>query len=548
MSQVWKIHFQLKKPTSQAIIQFLLKNRHLTTKEKAHQFFHPKHPKDLDLKSINLDKTQLQAAKDQIKSAIKSNQPIYIYGDYDADGITGTAVLWHSLTSLKAQVKPFLAERTDPVRGLSITGIKQILKTAIKKPLIITVDNAITAFKPAEYCQKEGIDLIITDHHQPEILNQKPNLPPAQAIVHTTDLAGAGVAWYLANHLKPAPNLLDLAALGTIADMVPLLNANRSIAAHGLQNIKKSPRPGIKALLDQTKTNLKNLTSQTLSFSIAPRLNAMGRLDQAIDALRLLCVQKPQAVSQLIDAFNQANQLHQQTSETMLVEALSLAKDQTKNPLIFIQSPDFHEGIVGLIASRLVDKFNKPAVVVAIGPHHAKASVRSIDGFNAISTIRQLESLVLELGGHEQAAGFTTNIDKLPQIQKKLTKLTQTALKKPTQSTLDIDCQIDFSLINWKFYDQLEKFQPFGMDNPQPVFATKKVKVVNFRAVGVDQKHLKLTLSQNSQKFDAIAFGRGFLADQLQPNQEIDIAYTLEANYWNNQKSLQLKIKDLMIS
>jgi len=548
MNHIWKIKHTLasKSPLKrrQEIITTILKDKGLITKPAQQEFLNPIHPKDLTSKAVGINQAQLKKAAKRIKLAIKNQDSIYIYGDYDADGVSATAVLWETLHQLGAQVMPYIPQRDDKTRGLSQQGIDAIIKLNSGPPqLIITVDNGISAFKPTLYAKKHNIDVIITDHHQPKHKNKKITYPKAIAIVHATQLAGVGVAWFLAKAISSKLPSLSLASLGTIADMVPLIAANRSLTKFGLKKLQQTQRPGLQALAKSANISLTDLQTYQISFALAPRLNAMGRLEHALDALRLLCTPNPKRAQQLAQTLEKTNQLRQSKTTEMFFHAKNLyLKQKKKTKLIFIIDKSFHEGVVGLVASRLSKEFNQPAFVIAQGKNYSKASGRSISGFDLIKAIRSLEKLLLEHGGHPRAAGFTAENKNLPKIKQKLEKLAQKALKtKDLQPTLDIDCQIKLADINWKLYHQLEKFRPFGFANSQPVFTTKQVTLTNFRAVGQNQKHLKLKI----EDFEAIAFNFGQLAGQLTPGQPIDIAYTLDKNEWNNQKTLQLKIKDI---
>jgi single-stranded-DNA-specific exonuclease len=292
----------------------------------------------------------------------------------------------------------------------------------------------------------------------------------------------------------------------------------------------------------------------------------MGRLERGLDSLRLLCTLNLSRAQQLSQDLAQVNQLRHDLSEEMFNHAQSLwLKSQPlttdepigssvllkkiKKKLIFVAHSSYHEGIVGLVAGRLAEKFNRPAIVIAQGKTQSKGSGRSIKGFDMIKALRQIENLLLELGGHELAAGFTAETKKLSLIQKKLEKLADRQLKtSQLQPELKIDCLIDFKDITWTLFNELEKLQPFGFANPQPLFATRGVKIASFRPVGQDNRHLKLRLSPgtcNLEPIDAIAFNFGQLSPQLTRNQPLDIVYTIESNHWNHRKSLQLKIKDV---
>lgn len=538
------------------VIDILLKNRGLITKKDQAEFLDPIKPGQITLDQIGLQSTAIAKAVKRLKFARKNQELIYIYGDYDADGVSSTAILWETLNSLGFQVLPFIPSRNDPVRGLSPRGIDMIIKQSKVKPgLIITVDNGISAFKGCQYAQKLGIEVIITDHHLPKHKNSQPFFPQALAIIHTTKLAGAGVAWFFSREIikslkskiyHPKSNL-DLAALGTIADMVPLLNANRSLAKFGLDRIRLSQRPGLIALAKTAAIDLSLLDDYQVSYVLAPRLNALGRLEHALDALRLLCTSDLHRAEKLAVHLNQTNQLRQDKTQTMFLDAKDkFLKQSGDQPLIFVASKTYHEGVVGLVAGKLMEEFNRPAVVVALGENYSKASGRSLKGFNILKAIRSLEPFLLEHGGHELAAGFTIANKNLKIVAQKLLKLAKKSLlNKELEPAVEVDCQLNFNQINWQLFNALEKFKPFGFANPQPLFATKQVKLLNFRSVGQDNKHLKLSLRGDSLQVDGIAFSFGHLAQKLVPGQLIDITYTIEANDWNNQKTLQLKIKEI---
>jgi single-stranded-DNA-specific exonuclease len=536
------------------VIDILLKKRGLITKKEQAEFLDPIKPDKITLDQIDLQSAAIVKAIKRLTSAYKNQELIYIYGDYDTDGVSSTAILWETLNALDFQVLPFIPSRNDPVRGLSPLGIDLIIKQAKTKPgLIITVDNGITAFKGCQYAEKLGIEVIITDHHLPKHKNNRPFFPKALAIIHTTKLAGAGVAWFFSRevlrHLRgdPPAGGLDLAALGTIADMVPLLNANRSLAKFGLDKIRLSQRPGLIALAKTANLDLKNLNDYQVSYVLAPRLNALGRLEHALDALRLLCTTDLHRAERLAVHLNQTNQLRQDKTQTMFLDAKEkFLKQSSDQPLIFVASKTYHEGVVGLVAGKLMEEFNRPAVVVALGKNYSKASGRSLKGFNILKAIRSLEPYLLEHGGHELAAGFTIDNKNIKIVAQKLLKLAKKSLlNKELEPAVEVDCELNFNQINWQLFNALEKFKPFGFANPQPLFATKQVKLLTFRSVGQDNKHLKLSLRGDSLQVDGIAFSLGHLAQKLTPGQLIDIVYTIEANDWNNQKTLQLKIKEI---
>lgn len=551
---IWKIKQQLPED----IIAALLSNRGFATITSSQEFLKPTQPELIPLAALGINSEAVSRAIVRINTAITNQEAIYIYGDYDADGVSSTAILWETLNALGAKVLPYIPTRSDPVRGLSPQGIKAIIKLhptpfALKPSLIITVDNGISAFKGCQAAKKLGIDVIITDHHVPPVALAKGGLP-VLAIIHTTQLAGAGVAWFFAREIikKLGSNIydltssLDLAALGTIADMVPLIGANRSLAKYGLVVLRQSPRFGLQALAKISGLDLSQISESQISFALAPRLNAMGRLEHALDSLRLICTKDEAKSLQLAEHLQQVNELRQDKTLIMFQDAKKKYLSQKNTPaLIFVSGKDYHEGVVGLVAGRLAEEFHRPAAVVALAESTFKASIRSIKGFNAIKAIRSLGKYLLEHGGHELAAGFTAENKNLTIIQKKLEQLAKQALsKKDLEPVLNIDCQLDFSQLNWELFNSLEDFKPYGFNNPQPVFCSRGVKLLNFRGVGQDNKHLKLKL----EKFDCIGFNQGYLINKLKVGQLIDVAYKLESNEWNNKTSLQLKIIDITIN
>lgn len=555
MDKIIKIKSKIKNTDPQKrrdeIISTILLNRGIKTKPDQKEFLNPTDPKKIKPEDVSIKPDQLKKAVTRIKKAIKNKELIYIYGDHDADGITSTAVLWESLNSQKAKVMPYIPGRSDKIRGLSPDGIDEILKDKSGPcKLIITVDNGISAFKGTDYANKKGIDVIITDHHQPKIKSKKPVLPKALSIIHTTKLAGVGVAWFLARELKDLKTSLELVAIGTIADMVPLTAANRSLVKFGLESLRKSKRVGLKALADISKVDLKNLVTYQIGFVLAPRLNAMARLEHALDSLRLLCTTLEEKASKLATSLNQTNLERQDKTFEMFFHAKSqwTEYNQPKKKLIFVKHQSYHEGIVGLVAGRLAEKFYKPAFVISMGETYSKGSARSIKGFNVLKAIRSIEDLIEEHGGHQMAAGFTAKNVNLPIIQKRLEDLAEDQLKKEQLiPVITIDCELKPEDINWDLWSQLEKLEPSGFGNKPPLFISKQLEVVDFRSVGQDQKHLKLTLQGPSLKesFPAIAFNLGSMATKLKPGQKVDVTYTLDKNEWNGNKALQLKIKSI---
>jgi len=540
----WKIQSR-----SRDIFKALFSNRGLKTKTEIKQFLEPDSPLEIAIKATGIKVEALKKAIKRLKLAIKDQQPIFIYGDYDADGICGTAILWESLNQLGAKVMPFIPNRAKHGYGLKAKGLDDLLKQTSGQPLIVTVDNGIVAHDGVKYAQKLGLEVIITDHHQPA-----KNLPSAFSIVHSTKLSGTGVAWFLSRELlKDQPqalikSLLGLAALGTVADMMPLLGVNRSLVKFGLPYLGQSQQPGVKVMFELAGLDKAvELETYHINFVLAPRLNASGRLEEALDALRLICTRDVKRAKKLAKKIDQLNYDRQALTQEALKHAQGIKQPRKK--LIFVSDSSYHPGIIGLVAGKLSEQHYRPAIVVSKGEEFSKGSGRSVKGFNLVKVLRRFKDLFVDLGGHPMAAGFTIETKKLAELKKKLVSLAEKELKtKDLEPSLNIDCSLEFKDINQSFYERLSQLAPFGLANPRPVFCSNSVQVVGCRAVGKDQRHLKLKLGQNGKTFNSIGFGLGDWLEKLKSEQEIKLAYTVEENHFNGRTSLQLKLKDLQIT
>lgn len=530
----WQV---LGKPDSD-IIDILLKNRGLKTKKEIENFLIPPNPYTLTPSDVGIEKRQLSRAIIRIKKAVKDKESIVVYADYDADGITAGAIMWETLHNLGASVMPYIPHRVEEGYGLSLKGIDAV-RELYDPALIITVDHGITAWEKVEYAKKLGIDVIVTDHHV------KPKKLPNCTIVHTTQLAGAGVSWFVAKQLRSDADLA-LAAIGTIADMINLVGPNRSIAKHGLEEINKTSRVGLKALITDAAIPKGTLGTYEVSHMLAPRLNAMGRLEHALDALRLLCTKQKEKATHLAQKLGLTNRERQQltidtTAHALQGIALRTKGDAFRKKLIFVSHESYNQGVIGLVAGKLVEEYYRPAIVVSKGEKFSKASARSIVGFNIVEAIRSLSDLLVDVGGHPMAAGFTVETKNLSLLQQGLENLAQkTITDEMLTRSLRIDAEIPLKLASEALWKKLRDFEPFGFGNPEPVFATRGVTISDARLVGANGKHLKLRINA----IDAIAFGMGHLLGQLQDT-PVDIAYTISLDTWNGNRRLQLKIKDI---
>ncbi|MBI3984781.1 MAG: single-stranded-DNA-specific exonuclease RecJ [Candidatus Levybacteria bacterium] len=539
----WNIINSKKDLSEEKLLDILLENRGLKTKIQKQKFLSPK-LSEVTIESVGIDKRQLKKATERIKRAVSKKKQIIVFGDYDVDGICGTAILWETLNDIGAKVLPYIPSRFEEGYGLSVKGIDNLLKTIPEIDLIITVDNGIVANDAVEYAVKLGIDVIITDHHVPSKKN-----PNAYSIVHTTLLCGAGVAYLLSKQLKKEKedNHLELVVLATIADLVPLTYANRIFVYFGLEALRKTKRIGLLSLFRSAVIESGSIDVYEIGHIIAPRLNAMGRLSSAMDSLRLLCTKDRQRADILAKALSDTNFERQRFTTEALIHAKDMAKTKIINNLLFIADESYREGIIGLVAGRLVEEFYLPSIVISKGKVYSKASVRSVKGFNIIEFLREASDLLVDVGGHPMAAGFTVETKNLDLLEQKLYKLAAKLLKKKTlERVLNIDLELPSELINFKTYELVCKFKPFGMANPEPTFVTRNLTVESLRIIGKDGKHLKLGLKPKYSSFwlDAIAFGMGEL-NSFKIKDVVDVVYTLEENEWNGNKRLQLKVKDI---
>lgn len=553
---------------SQQIPQNLEELRHLLIEsrniENQETFFHPLHPEKISLESVSIDNEQMRWAVRRILEAIKQQQKIVVFGDYDADGITATAIVWLALRQLGARnVMPFIPHREKHGYGISDRSLDDLLdksKENEKPDLIVTVDNGIVAHQAIARVKKAGIDIIVTDHHQPE-----EKLPEADAIVHSTKLCGASVAWMLVrevfnqasktnNDLNLDPNkYLDLVGIGTIADQVPLKEANRSFAIFGLEALRKTNRVGLQELFNLAGIDQADIDTYHVNYVIAPRINAMGRLEHGLDALRLLCSEKRTAASQRAAVLQETNNRRQEITYDSVEAAQHQAQLWQDEHLIIVHSQDYHEGVIGLIAGKLSEKFYKPAIAISIGDQISKASARSVIGVNIVELIRQVREDLLEVGGHPMAAGFGFETSKLETVTNKLKNLARKTIDKDLlQPLLNLECKLPFELIDQELVEMIDTFSPFGSANRKPVFSIENVLVRDIFTIGKEKQHLKLIVEANDtftgllpKMMTCLAWGKGELENQINPGDSITIAGILDLNQWNGKTSIQIVVKDI---
>ncbi len=534
----WKLLPQIKEVVTlrEDLLNQLLKNRGLDSKTKQKDFFEPKildFEKDLNILGIEL-------AKKRILEAVKNQEQIIVFGDYDVDGVCATAIIYHTLHMLGAKVLPYIPHREREGYGLSKYGIDQAQNKDAK--LIITVDNGIVASEPAAYAKKIGIDLIITDHHLP-----KEKLPDAFAIVHSTKMAGSGVAWALARCLvdkKFADELLDLVAVATVCDLVPLVNVNRALVKKGLEVLNRTERVGFLALFAKTKLNLGMVTTFQIGYILGPRLNAVGRLDHAMDALRLLCTSNPERAFDLATRLCDTNDQKKKITEEAIWGAKSIIStwDLKNQKVIFLSSKEWIPGVIGLVAGRIAEEYRLPTIVVSEGEVHSKGSARSIDGVNIVETIKVCSDQLIDLGGHPKAAGFTLKTEDVVSFKDNLTKVFADLTYEENVGH-EIEALIDLKGVDLSWVLEIEKFEPFGLGNQKPLFGSHGARISDIKTVG-NGKHLKAKVDG----VPMIAFSKGEESKFLKEGQLIDVAYYLEIDNFTGEEKLQLKVVNIGLS
>ena len=529
---------------SESILKILLKNRNLVSKEDIKKFLNPDISKTT-LESVGIDRLHFEKFKKRIEEATEKEEKIVIFGDYDVDGITSSAILWETLYSKTKKVLPYIPDRIDEGYGLSKKGVGNVLKTNPDTKIIITVDNGIVAYDAVNFANEKGIEVIITDHH---VKGKK--LPKAYCILHTTSLCGGGIAWVLAKELNYESQAkihekLELATLATIADLVPLIADNRAIVREGIEVLRKTKRLGIVELLKDAGIEKSTIGVYAIGHAIAPRMNATGRIQSAMNALRLLCTNDPKKAHMLASMLGGVNRDRQGLTEESVAHAKLLSLETSHPHITMVAHPSYNQGIIGLVASNLVESYYKPAVAIAIGDIISKGSARSIAGVNIIELLRSVSETLIEAGGHPMAAGFSIETIRIEEFRKALHKkaeeiVTPELLKR----YLKIDMILPFDLISMELLEILSQLEPYGMGNPEPIFATEQVEIIELRKIGKMQNHLKLKVKKDGKTLDAVAFGMAEKVD-ISSGDIVNIAYIIDKNEWKGKISIQLKIRDI---
>ena len=492
----------------------------------------------------------------RVYQALLSGEKIAVYGDYDVDGITGTALLVQGLSSLGGNVTPYIPHRLTEGYGLKTATLENLQKQGIS--LVITVDCGITAIPEIKKAQKKGLDIVITDHHTP-----LPEIPPAVAAVDPKlpdsaypfpELSGVGVALKLLQALfegmgkeEQADELMDLVALGTIADISSLLGENRYLVKQGLELINAKPRPGLRELIAQTGLTIGSIDSESVSWVLAPRLNAAGRLAHAMHSYKLLMTDSPQEARQLSIWLDEKNAERQKLTTTSLNKAKEQVLAQGISSLLIADDKDYPVGIAGLVAGRIAEEFYRPTIVVRTDDQMSSGSGRSIPEFNIISAINQCSDLLSQFGGHSQAAGFSLPTKNLPQFKQRLSQLAADQLAEvELRPQLDIDADVTLPDLAGDTFQTTQLLAPFGCGNPSPTFISHGVELVECRTMGKNGEHVRLKLKQDSIVWDGVGFRFGDrLAEISSP---LDIVYNLEIDKWSGVERLRLNLLDFAAS
>nr|WP_263325608.1 single-stranded-DNA-specific exonuclease RecJ [Neobacillus sp. Marseille-Q6967] len=535
------------------LVASMLVNRGLDTVDSARSFlfgneqFHDPYL----LKGMDL-------AVNRIRKAIENQEPILIFGDYDADGVSSTSVLMITLLELGANVEFYIPNRFTEGYGPNEPAFRHAAEKGIK--LIITVDTGISAIHEANVAKELGLDLIITDHHEPG-----PILPEALAIIHPKlpgslypfrELAGVGVAFKLAHALyeKVPEHLLEIAVIGTIADLVSLKGENRLIAKKGLEKLKVTRNIGLKAIFKVAGVDLQTINEETIGFTLAPRINAVGRLEDADMAVQLLLTKDPLEAEELAAEMDDLNKTRQSIVNEITTEAIEQVENNypvDSNSVLVIGKEGWNAGVIGIVASRLVEKFYRPTIVLSYDQEKglAKGSARSIAGFDLFQNLSTCRDILPHFGGHPMAAGMTLKLEDVSELRNRLNEL---AVQQLTEEDFipitNLDHEVCLGEISLSSLEEMSLMAPFGMDNPKPKVLINNVEISTMRKIGSDHNHLKMIVNENGANLDGIGFGLGSLADHISPAAKISLIGELAVNEWNNIRKPQIFIQDMAVT
>lgn len=506
----------------------------------------------------------MDKAVERIVRAINDNESIVVYGDYDVDGITATTLLYDALKSLGANVDYYIPDRKDEGYGINIMAVNRLIKNGTK--LLITVDCGITAVGEVEFAKLQGMDVVITDHH-----TCKERIPEAAVAVinpkrHEDEyefegLAGVGVAFKLAMGISMAmgrsageffEKYVDLAAIGTIADVVPLINENRIIVDRGLAVLQQPARPGLKALLDIAQMSDKKVNCGTIAFALAPRLNAAGRMGSAVTAVELLLTTSDERAAEIALELDTINKHRQETEYEIhrdAVEMINSDKDFDKKKIIVLAKEGWHNGVIGIVASRLTETYHRPCILISLACGVGKGSGRSVHGFSLFNALGACEELLTNYGGHAIACGMGIDEAKIEEFTKAINEYARENMDEDAMiPQVKIDAVIKGETLSMATAKTLSVLEPFGMGNETPVFAVTRAQIISVAGVGADKKHIRMTIDKDGTRVNCIGFGLGDYANMITPGMCVDLAFKLDINSYQGKDTVQLVLTDIKTS
>lgn len=536
-------------------IATLLYQRGLRHPDNVNQFLHATYPAGLHDPFLMKGMT---GASQRVAQAIQNGESIAVYGDFDTDGVTAVSLLQQAISAMGGNIRPYIPHRVREGYGLNSEAIEQLAAEGTN--LLITVDCGISNVDEVARASALGLDVVVTDHHTPPAV-----LPNALAVVNPkqpgctypyNQLVGVGIAFKLVQALLKqgmrsplrGRDMLDLVALGTIADVAPLDGENRMLVKAGLDAINMTQRPGLRALITAAGLRQGSIDSTAVAFLLAPRINAAGRLDDAIRAYDLLLCDDESRAEQLAQELNQANRQRQSMTEEVqrLAREQASATGKLDHRIVLLDSEHFPAGVVGLVAGKLVEAWSRPVVLIERGETTSRGSARSVVGFNIVQALTECKDLFVRFGGHSMAAGFTLETSRLEELEEQLLQIAERDITDDMLvPVLAIDAEVELADVGWNLFRELRELEPFGQGNRQPVLMSRNVQALDVRAMGKNEQHLKLRLASNQGKpIEAVAFRLGHLAEPLQRHPWIDVVYTLETNEWGETHSIQLNMKD----
>ena len=535
------------------LLATILVNREITEKNQIKKFLKPKRDDFYN----PYEMPDMKIAVERIIKAINSKEKIIIYGDYDVDGITSVTVLKSFLEEREIHVAEYIPNRLKEGYGLNKEAVKEIANQ--KYTLMITVDCGISALEEIEYANQLGIETIITDHHEPGA-----ELPKALAVVDAKrkdntypfrNLAGVGVVFKLIQALsielkleqKEYLKYLDIVCVGTISDIVPLVDENRVIVKLGLKLVEQTKNLGLKSILEASGYN--KIDSNTISFGVAPRINACGRMGHQEEALKLFLSKDIKEVKTLTDKLNEYNKLRQDTEKNIYADAVTQIEDNNLNErnTIVLMGKNWHHGVIGIVSSKITELYFKPSILLCEEDEFGKGSGRSIPGFDLYEALTECKDTIDKFGGHSMAVGINVKKEKFEEFKEKLEQIAKQKHIEEIVPILKIDVQTNLEEIDKDMVESLSELEPYGEENKMPLFAIRNLKIDSIRALS-EGKHLKLTLKDERNMINAIGFNLGYLSNEYKIGDKIDVVGNLEINTFNGVDNIQINLKDVMKS